>query len=291
MTVAMKNWITATRPWSLTASATPVVITLAWLYSCGHPVNWFLGIYSLVNIILVHAAGNVWSDYHDYKKKVDDTDTYGVKILTSGQFTPQEILRFSVALNIAAIVMGLVLVAQTGLTLLWIGIAGIALSLLYPPLKYRALGDVVIILCYAFLPAIGTSFAASGAIYWDTLLPVVAPGMITVAILHANNTRDVETDQRARIKTFPILTGRKFAFRLYCFEIVFPYLWIAGLMVAGALTWLALIVLLSAPLAVKNIKTLRAFKTEGVPAIARLDEQTAKLQLTFSLLLAIALFA
>ena len=64
---------------------------------------------------------------------------------------------------------GLALVALTGLPLLYIGIAGIALSLLYPHLKYHALGDLVIILCYSVLPMTGTSFIVSGAIHWPVL--------------------------------------------------------------------------------------------------------------------------
>ena len=84
----------------------PVIVTIFWLWAKGYDLNWGLGVIALVNIILIHAAGNVWSDYFDFKKGVDAIDTYGVKILTTGQFTPSEVMRLSVGIQIAAILMG-----------------------------------------------------------------------------------------------------------------------------------------------------------------------------------------
>ena len=286
---SLKDWVLATRPWSFPASAMPVVVTLVWLWSAGYPVQWWYGLWALVNIVFVHAAGNVWSDIADYRSGVDATDTFGVRTLVDGQFTPEEFRRLSLGLNIVAVAMGLGLVALTGMTLLYVGIAGILLSLCYPRLKYSALGDLVIILCYAFLPMVGTSFLASGAIRWDVLWLAVPVGSITVAILHVNNTRDIETDRRARIRTLAMLTGRPFAAGLYVFEVLMPYLWLASLVVAGFLPWPSLLACLSLPVALKNARTMLSYRKDGIAVIARLDEGTAQLQLFFSLLLAAGL--
>ena len=263
----------------------PVIVTLFWLWAKGYEVNWALGLWALATIILVHAAGNVWSDYFDYKKGVDAPDTYGVKILTSGQFTPSEVMRLSVGIQIAAILSGIGMVLATGLPLLWIGIAGIALSLLYPPLKYMALGDLVIALCYSVLPMLGVTFIASGAIIPAVLWLAVPVGCITVAILQANDVRDIETDDRAGINTIAMVTGRKIGAWLYCAEMAIPYLWTIGIVIAGLVSWTCLTVLLSAPLAYGNARTVLSYKTGGISAIGSLDEMTAKLQLAFSFLL------
>lgn len=282
---SLKDWVLATRPWSFPASSMPVLVTLVWLWSAGHPVHWLFGLWALVNIVFVHAAGNVWSDIADYRSGVDAADTFGVRTLVDGQFTPQEFRRLSLTLNTIAVIMGLALVALTGLTLLVIGMAGIALSLLYPRLKYAALGDLVIALCYAFLPMIGTSFIASGVIHWDVLWLAVPVGSITVAILHVNNTRDIETDQRARIHTLAMLTGRPFAAGLYVFEVLLPYAWLIGLVLARLAPWTALTAILSLPIAVANARAMLSYRQDGIAAIARLDERTAQLQLLFSVLL------
>ena len=285
----IKEWILATRPWSFPASSMPVIVTMAFLWGKGIEMSWCLGIMALVNIILVHAAGNVWSDYHDYKKGVDAEDTYGVRILTDKLFTPKEVLCLSVTLQVLAVAMGLLMVYLTGITLLWFGLAGIALSLLYSPLKYAALGDLVIMACYALLPMLGTTFICSGEIVPEVLWLAVPVGSITVAILHANNTRDIETDRRAKIHTFAMLTGRRFAIGMYVFELVLPYLWLIITAFMGLVSPRTLLTLITLPIAIGNCKKMLSYHTGGIKAIANLDEATAKLQLAFSLVLAISL--
>ena len=286
---SLKDWILATRPWSFPASAMPVMVTVAWLWSRGFDVNWAFALWALVNIIFVHAAGNVWSDIADYKSGVDAKDTFGVRLLVDGQFTPEEFRRLSLTLNTIAIIGGLLLVWLTGPTLLYIGAAGILLSLCYPRLKYAALGDVVIILCYSLLPMSGTSFIVSGTIHWNVLWLALPVGLITVAILHANNVRDIETDQRAKIHTFPMLTGRRFGTWLYAFEVLLPFFWLLGLMIARVEPWWLGTAFLAMPVAVKNARTILAYERGGKESYANLDELTAKLQLMFSFLLILGL--
>lgn len=280
-----KEWVLATRPWSFPASTMPVLVAMTYLWSAGFEVTWWLGIMALVNIVLVHAAGNVWSDYHDYRRGVDAKDTYGVHILTDAQFTPKEIYALSLTLQAAAIALGLLMVWLTGITLLWFGLAGIALSLFYPPLKYAALGDLVIMACYALLPMLGTTFICSGHIVPEVLWLAIPVGSITVAILHINNTRDIETDKRACIHTFAMLTGRRFAIGLYVVELLLPYLWLALLAALHIVSPWTLMALITLPVAMKNIRSALAYYEVGLPAIAGLDEATAKLQLFFSLTL------
>ena len=118
-------------------------------------------------------------------------------------FAPREIYGLSMALLAVALVAGVGLLWRTGLPLLYIGIGGAACSLLYPPLKYRALGDVVIFLAYALLPTLGTCYVATGVVDWNVLWIALPVGLITVAILHANNTRDMRTDAVPRFRHWP----------------------------------------------------------------------------------------
>lgn len=288
----ISEWILATRPWSFPASVMPVGVTLCWILCrqdhLDTPLttsNWLLGLWALLNIVVVHAAGNVWSDIFDYRKGVDAPDTYGVRILTDGTFEPRQLLRLSLGLQLIAVAGGVALVMLTGLPLLLVGACGIALSLLYPPLKYSALGDVVIMLCYALLPTLGTTFIVTGRFMPEILWLAVPIGSITVAILHVNNTRDIETDRRAGIRTIAMLTGRSAAAAIYVAEVILPYLWLPSLCIMGVAPWTALLSLASLPLAIGNARTMLSCKTRGIAAIARLDERTAQLQLAFSLLL------
>lgn len=285
---SLKDWLVAVRPWSFPASAMPVAVTLAYLYWLQQDVNWLNGVWALLNIVVFHAAGNTWSDYFDYKHRVDREDTHGVKTLTSGMFQPQEIYRLSLSLLVVALVAGIGLLWRTGLPLLYIGMGGVACTLLYPSLKYRALGDVVIFIAYALLPMLGTAYAATGVAYWNTMWVALPVGLITVAILHANNTRDMQTDVRADIRTLAMTVGARTSMLLYYLEVLVPFAWVVCCAAAGIFPWWSLLVLPALRPALGNVRLMACYPTTGMEGIARLDELTAKLQLLFSLLFALS---
>ncbi len=282
-----KEWLIATRPWSFPASAMPVIVTCVYLYGTYTQINWLNGLWALVNIIVFHAAGNTWSDYLDYRKGVDTPDSFGVKTLTSGQFTANEIRRLSLWLLGISILLGAGLLLRTGWTLLGIGIGGILCTLLYPWLKYRAFGDVVIFMAYALLPTWGTSYVLTGTVHMQVLWLAVPVGLITVAILHANNTRDVKTDKCACIKTLAMQTGNTVAKYIYAAEVLLPFLWMAAGVVLGHFPLWSLLTFIVLPLAVGNVKLMWASADGKTDVIARLDEKTAQLQLAFSFVLSI----
>ena len=282
------QWLFAVRPWSFPASAMPIIVSLAYLFWTGADMNWFYGVWTLVNMILFHIAGNVWSDYHDYKKSVDREDTTGATTLTTGMFQPHEIRNLAIGVFVIAAIGGVCLVLLTGLPLLWIGLAGAVLTLLYPLLKYNALGDLDIVLTFAFLPTIGTAFVTTGAIDWSVLLVALPVGLITDGILHCNNTRDMVSDRRAEIKTLAMGLGTKASAVMYSFEVLFPFVWIISCVLMKAMPWSVLAALVAFPIALGCAKSMMKSIKEGVELILDLDQRTAKLQMVFSLLISIA---
>lgn len=291
-----KEWMIAVRPWSFPASAMPVIVTSAYIFwksaseGFGTTGNfkWLFGLWALLNIIVFHAAGNTWSDYFDFKKKVDTLETSGAKTLTGGMFTPSEIKALSLGLLSLAMAGGIGLLFLTGLPLLWIGLCGVACTLLYPYLKYNSLGDIVILAAYSILPTLGTGYVITGEILPDVLWIAVPVGLITVAILHSNNTRDISTDRNAEITTLAMNIGVRTSKILYYAEILTPFLWVCGSIAAGVLPIWNLLVLPSIFPALANVRTMQKAKSDDMTAISSLDEMTAKLQLLFSLLFALS---
>lgn len=283
-----KEWVIAVRPWSFPASAMPIIATLAFLFWTNAEINWLYGVWALVGMLLFHMTGNTWSDYFDYKKKVDADDTFGAKTLTTGMFQPEEIKKLAIGLLAASLICGIGLLLVTGLPLLWIGLAGAVLTLAYPYLKFNALGDLDILLTFAFLPTIGTSYVAIGAIDWSVLLIALPIGLITDGILHSNNTRDMKTDKRAGINTMAMSLGPKSAATLYAFEVTFPYLWVGICSIFGFLPLHTIIVFMTLPVALGCAKTMVHGVKDKIELIADMDVRTANLQLMFSVLLSIA---
>ncbi len=132
-----KEWMIAVRAWSFPASAMPVIVSSAYVYwkfrNGAGAVDGFVlwpAIAALVLMVLLHAAGNTWSDWFDFRKGVDAKDTFGATSLTSGMFTPREIMVISIVIITACILGGIALVIAAGLPLLWIGLGGLACLLL-----------------------------------------------------------------------------------------------------------------------------------------------------------------
>ena len=285
---SFKDWFIATRPWSFPASAMPVLVTLGYMFWSGYQVNWVIGAVTIINVVLFHAAGNTWSDYKDYKSGVDREDTVGGLSIVSGQFQAQEIKKLSMALFAVAVAGGLALTCYTGIVTLYFGLVGALLTILYPWLKYRALGDLDIFLTYSVVPMLGTSFVATGQIHTDVLLLSVPVGLITVGILHSNNTRDIEQDRRAGIKTFAMCLGGKVASLLYCVEVIFPFVWVIGAMALGLFPYWSVLSLVALAIALGNAKQAMKYNKEGMKALVGVDEKTAQLQLAFSVLMFIS---
>lgn len=303
----IKEYLLAVRPWSFPASAMPVVVTVSYMVWMKYPINWLVAMLALATMVLFQAAGNVWDDYFDFKKKVDTKESYGVFTLTRGIFEPKEFIWLALILMTLAAVCGIAVCALAGWQLLWFGLAGIVLTLVYPWCKYHVLGDLNIFITYAVLPISGILLALSNIftndlikaffsdhpeLWRDTfaeiILLAVPVGLITVGILHANNTRDAATDKTAGIHTLPIVMGAKASVAVYCCEIIIPYVWIGVVSIVGIFPLSTVVVFLTLPFACGLCYNMAKFLKLGARRIATLDAATARIQLFFSLALSLS---
>lgn len=286
----LKDWFLATRPWSFTASALSVIVVLVYLEWMTGIVNWTNGALAVLGIILFHAAGNTWSDYCDFKSGVDTVEgAISIETIKSGQFSPKQIRNLAFGLLAPGVLIGLWMLYTTGWGLLWIGLGGVICTLCYPPLKYRALGDLVIVLAYGLLPALGTSWVAVGVIDWRVLWVAFPMALLVDAILHANNTRDAKTDGNAHIRTMAMGMGVKASAVLYTLEQLCPFAWVVLLIPFGIFPWLSLLVTFVMRFAIRNTRSMREFKDTGdIAEIADLDQRSAQTQMLFAVVLSIS---
>ena len=288
-----REWLEATRYWSFPVSTMPVVVTCAYLFWQGggaEPFNGVNALLALAGVVLFHAAGNVLSDYFDFRTGVDSEQAYAEPNLVQHRFEAGEYLLFSSILFAAGLLVGLLLTLLSGWPLLLIGGAGFLLTAGYSWLKYHALGDADIILTFALLPVLGTAYVVRGAIVWESLVLVLPVAFITLSVLHVNNTVDIESDAAAGMRSVAMLLGRNVSVRLYMAYQLLPFLLVALSVCMGWLPWLSLLCLLALLPAVGNMRKASAFFTQGREALLGLDQQSAKLQLVFSLSLSIGLF-
>ena len=291
---SLKEWFAVTRYWSFPVSAMPVVATFAYLCSIGlvpfevKPIAVFL--LCVLGVVVLHSAGNVLSDWSDHRKGVDNEESCPVPFLVFKQFEPKEYLVFSAILFVVGCCIGVAIVLLSSPKLLIVGGIGVLLTLAYSFLKYHALGDLDIFIIFGVLTVLGTAVAVTGDFYWDALVLSVPIGIITVSVLHANNTSDTESDRAAGIKTFAMLIGGKASSILYRAYMIIPFLCIIIAVALGRLHPLALVSLLAVVPAWKNFRKAATFSTNGIAAMEGLDLGSAQLQLAFSGLLSLGLF-
>lgn len=288
-----KDWIIATRPWSFSASFVPVLAIGAWLawYASrnGGDVDGPNLALTLVMMVLFQAAGNLISDYYDHVRGVDlDGSLNQVRDIQSGKFTPRELLVYGYCVLAAATVLGGILLFRTDWKLVWLGAVAVFSATCYMWLKAHVLGDLTILLCYSILPAAGASCVGTGSLN-PLVIPVCLPfGLLTVAILHINNTRDIRNDRRAGVLSFAGWIGGEASKWVYIAEILTPFLLVAIFCPLAWTPWCCLLTWLTLPLAWPLVRQVAAIRPEEDEAIALLDRKTAMLQLSFGLLYALS---
>jgi len=292
----MNKYISATRPWSLPASIMPALVTISFVFLNktsllqSVEIDWIAAILALLGAAVFHLSGNLISDYFDYKHGVDSHENIGQTNLTivDGIIPARTILSFGVILMAVGTAIGLYLMARCGLPVLYIGIIGTLLTIFYFFLKANALGDLCILINFGILIPLGTYYCASGVFFPQILYVTISTGLLVVCILHANNMRDRVLDTRACVTSFAKILGTKGSKLYYIAMVIAAYLIIIVNIIFGNLPIIALIVLLSCPIAFTNIKKMA--DCNEMTDIASLDGESAKLVMIFSLFVSIADF-
>lgn len=286
-------WMQAFRPFSLTATLVPVLlgamITLAFYNG---EVNWWLMIVIALGSPLFQISGNLLSEYFDFKKKVDRPDTFGSsRVLVDGLMKPKSVLSGGIIALTVLFALGMILVYFRGIDMLVIGLIGIIGSYIYSAMKYKALGDLHIFLFFGPVMMFGTNYALTGSyeLLKEIAILSLPVAMLVTAILHANNTRDIKHDGEAGIITFASVIGIKAARMDYYILLIGSYLAVVAFVLAGLVEAWALLVFLSLPIAIKNIKVMMNADVEKPKNIFMLDIMTAQLHMVFGVLFSISI--
>jgi 1,4-dihydroxy-2-naphthoate octaprenyltransferase len=288
-------WIQAFRPFAYSASVTPVILAamLALTYKT-EGTYWFLFPVILICAVLFHTGANLVSEYFDYKNQVDKSDTFGSsRVLVEGLLQPKQVLNAGIISFALGFVLGLILVYLRGTDILILGLIGLIGGYFYTAkpfqFKYIALGDLLIFLLFGPLLVLGAYLGLTGEMNYYVLLVSIPVGFLVVAILHANNTRDIKYDRRAQIKTLAMLVGLKGAKIEYYFLIFGAFLSVILLILFKILSPWSLLVFVSLPPALKNVKLISNVDAENPSSIAMLDVLTAQHHMIFGLLLSIGI--
>jgi len=251
-----KKWLIAARPWALPASTMPVVFgTSMAVVVGGARLAPFRFLLALLAMIVLHSAANMLSDVFDARRGLDKDVTPMSGAIVRGWLSGGAVAAGSAVLFAVGVAAGLWLVALTGTTLLLIGIAGVMIGASYSLLKYHALGDLAVFLNFGLLGSLGAWVVQTGSFSWVPVVWTVPMAMLVVAVLHANNWRDIASDGERRVRTFASILGDRGSFIYYGILIFGSMILIFALMSVprlvsfglAAMPWRFVIVLLALP--------------------------------------------
>jgi 1,4-dihydroxy-2-naphthoate octaprenyltransferase len=290
----LAEWVNGARPRTLVASLAPVVVGTA---AAGRASVWRT-LAALAVGLGLQIGVNFANDYQDGMRGIDTEERQGPPRLTSsGVASPRSVL-FAALVSIAvAGVAGLALAVATSLWVIPIGAAAMLALWFYSggprPYGSLGLGEVMVFVFFGLMATAGTAYVQAeripGSAWWSS----AAMGFLAVAILEANNVRDISTDSVAGKRTLAVRLGQRRARALYRALVVAAFATIVlgvatGIVEAGyGLSQWALLALAAWPLAIGPVEAVGSAEGRAlVPVLVG----TAQLQLAFGALLALGLW-
>lgn len=238
----LKRLFNAMRPKFFPASVLPVLAGSAWGFMVAGRFDLFVFILALLATVCVHASANVLNDVGDDAGGTDRRNddriypyTGGSRFIQTGIMTASGMARLGISLIGIAAIAGLVLLLSKGAMVLWFGVAGLLLAVLYSlgPVRLAStgLGELSVGIAFGVLPVTGAAWLQSGSLGLDVFLFSIPVSVWVTAILLINEVPDIAADGATGKRTLPVRVG------LGGTSVIYLLLHATGV---AALAWLAL---------------------------------------------------
>ncbi|HLA50659.1 MAG TPA: prenyltransferase [Thermodesulfobacteriota bacterium] len=263
----LKTYFLATRPQFFTAIILPVGL--------GAAVAWyeykifFLGYFllSLLASVFYHAGINVLNDYFDYLNGTDNLNQTGLTPFTGGSrmiqnkvMTPQETYLLGIALLMLGSVIGLYLVYERGMFLLFIGMVGLFSGYYYsaPPffLVGKGVGELLVGINFGLLSVVGSYYVQIQDISLVAVCASLPLSFLIAAILYINEFPDYDADRAVGKNHLVVRLGKKNARWGFALLVVGAYVSIALGVILNMLPGIMLFAIIPAVLGIKAVNGL-----------------------------------
>jgi 1,4-dihydroxy-2-naphthoate polyprenyltransferase len=178
-------------------------------------VNYLYATFSVVGLVVAHAANNMINDYFDTTGGVDTAGyvraLYAPHPILSGWVTKAEL---RAAILILTAIDGLIMVflaVTVSPLILAFAVAGLFVSVFYvaPPLrlKHRGLGEPGVFVVWGPLMIGGTFLAATGTVPVWVLVFSLPYALLVTSVLFGKHIDKIEPDAALGIRTLPVILG------------------------------------------------------------------------------------
>lgn len=282
------QWISGARLRTLPMAIAPVIIGTAAAYELD-ALKWDRAVLAAVVALLLQIGVNYANDYSDGIRGTDEVRVGPLRLVGSGAARPRDVKMAAFAALGLAMLAGLALVLLSqAWWLLLVGAGAVLAAWGYTggknPYGYMGLGDVFVFVFFGPVATLGTTFTQAGQVSLAAVLGSISTGLIAVALLMANNVRDIPTDSEVGKRTLAVRLGDRNARLSYVAMLALSVLLM--LPIAAGKPWILLVMLLIPFMLMPSWIML---KGKVRKALIPVLQQTGLLNLGFSVLFAAAM--
>jgi 1,4-dihydroxy-2-naphthoate octaprenyltransferase len=282
------QWIEGARPRTLPTAVSPVLAGTGAAIGAG-VVAPGRALLALIVAVALVVGVNFANDYSDGIRGTDDERVGPLRLVGSKAAEPAAVRTIAIVVLSIAGLAGLTLVSLSQQWwLIAVGALCIAGAWFYTggkrPYGYSGLGEVAVFVFFGPIGVLGTVLTQSGPPGPLAIVTAVGVGMLTCAVLVANNLRDIPTDTVVGKRTLAVVLGDTDTRRLYVALVTVPLLLS---LLAGLRSWPMLLGLLTLPLVVMLAREV--LSGAAGRKLIRVLAQTGILLLAWSVLTGIGL--
>lgn len=282
------EWVEGARPRTLPTAISPVLVGTGAALGAGAVAPGSALLALLVAVALVIGV-NFANDYSDGIRGTDDERVGPQRLVGSRAAEPATVKTAAFACFGIAAVAGLVLTAISGQWwLLLVGALCIVGAWYYTggsrPYGYAGLGEVAVFVFFGPVAVLGTMVTQAGRVDAAAVGAAVGAGLLTCAVLVANNLRDIPGDRVVGKRTLAVRLGDRGTRMLYLALVLVPFVVAVGAAFDRPGVLLALLAL---PAAVRPVRIVLG-GAQG-PALIPVLKDTGLLLLAWGVAVAVGL--
>ncbi|WP_121966589.1 1,4-dihydroxy-2-naphthoate octaprenyltransferase [Myroides sp. N17-2] len=234
--IKFKAWVSAARLRTLPLSVSGIIIGSACAYPFFSDNTSFLSIFSfaILTTLLLQVLSNFANDYGDGVKGTDNETRIGPqRALQSGLITAKEMKKGVIITSFLSLIAALILIYIsfgrdnffTSLFFFVLGVSCVAAAIKYTvgsgAYGYKGLGDLFVFIFFGLVSVIGSFYLYGQVLDYWVILPAIAVGNLSIAVLNINNMRDLNSDKLVGKNTLAVKLGREGAKKYHYFIVLF----------------------------------------------------------------------